>query len=266
MRAHALLRQPAGFAPGLTWVTRAGEADRDTGMDFGILKLAAGERRALASAAETAALLLAGEVRFRSALGERPARRASLFDDEPVALHVAGGDELEVVAGDGAAELAIVRAANPRRFAPRLFDAGSLAALEHRGHGELDDTAHRIVRTLFDDRNRPESNLVLGEVVNFAGRWSSYPPHHHPQPEIYHYRFSAPQGYGHAELGEEVFKVRSFDTLKILERADHPQAAAPGYAMYYLWAIRHLEGARYAAPEFTAEHRWVLDAGRGGEP
>ena len=104
---------------------------------------------------------------------------------------------------------------------------------------------------------------MLGEVVNLPGDWSSYPPHHHAQPEIYHYRFTAPQGYGHAELGDEVFKIRQYDTLKIPAGLDHAQCAAPGYGMYYSWVIRHLPGRPYTAPEFTAEHAWTLDRDAG---
>ena len=100
--------------------------------------------------------------------------------------------------------------------------------------------------------------LVLGEVVTLPGRWSSYPPHHHPQPEIYHYRFTEPQGYGHAELGETVLKVRHGDTVKIADGFDHAQAAAPGYGMYYAWVIRHLPGNPYTVPEFTEAHRWTM--------
>ena len=38
--------------------------------------------------------------------------------------------------------------------------------------------------------------MVLGEVLNLPGKWSSYPPHHHPQPEVYFYRFDYPDGFG----------------------------------------------------------------------
>ena len=93
------------------------------------------------------------------------------------------------------------------------------------------------------------------------GGWSSYPPHHHPQPEIYHYRFTHPQGFGHAELGEQVFKVRQYDTIKILAGNDHAQCAAPGYGMYYSWVIRHLPGKPYTVPEFTADHAWTMTPG-----
>ena len=95
-----------------------------------------------------------------------------------------------------------------------------------------------LFEKIVDDPERLEK--VLGEVVTMPGRWSSYPPHHHPQPEIYHYRFTRPQGYGHAELGDDVLKVKQFDTVKIFDGNDHAQCAAPGYGMYYSWVIRHL--------------------------
>src|SRR5690606_22287859 len=130
--------------------------------------------------------------------------------------------------------------------------------------GQVRDRSLRFVRTIFDRRNSPpEVELVLGEVVTFPGGWSSYPPHHHPQPEIYHYRVTAPQGYGHAELGERVLKVRDRDTVCIPAGTDHAQCAAPGYGMYYAWVIRHLPDLPYTVPEFTAEHAWTMDANAG---
>jgi 5-deoxy-glucuronate isomerase len=62
-------------------------------------------------------------------------------------------------------------------------------------------------------------------------------------------------------LGEQVFKVRQYDTIKILAGNDHAQCAAPGYGMYYSWVIRHLPGRPYTVPEFTAEHEWTMRPG-----
>lgn len=256
-RAH--IRRPAENGPGLQWITRAGESELDTGIDFGLLRLPAGDRVDLTSPMETAALLLEGAVRFRWEGGERLAERHSLFEEDPVALHVPAGSRAELVA-EADAELAIFRTANDRPFEPRLFDGSNMLMSEHRAQGKLDDTSYRLVRTIFDDRNRPEANLVLGEVVHLPGRWSSTPPHHHPQTEIYHYRFAPEGGYGHGELGEEVLKVRNRDTVKILGGHDHAQVAAPGCAMWYLWVIRHLPEARYSVPVVAEENRWMLEA------
>jgi 5-deoxy-D-glucuronate isomerase len=260
MHPH-LIRNPDGFpADAYTDITNIGENQADTGIELGILRMPAGRRLRTTAVREGALLLLEGELTFvlPHPEGRALVGRESLFvDDEPVCLHYPKGFPLDLEALSDV-ELAYVGVENDTPFEARLFDGSNMLDNEQRGKGQLDDTAHRVVRTIFDIRNRPQCKLVLGEVVNFPGRWSSYPPHHHPQPELYHYRFDRPQRYGHGELGDEVLKIRQYDTLKILEGRDHSQCAAPGYAMWYLWAIRHLPGKPYTVPEFTAEHRWMM--------
>ena len=39
------------------------------------------------------------------------------------------------------------------------------------------------------------------------------------------------RGYGHAELGETVFRIGDGDTVKILDGVFHSQVSAPGYGM-----------------------------------
>ena len=254
---HPRLIRPRGdFERGFTPITQAGAAVDDTGIDFGILRLEAGQRYTGDATQEEALLLLHGTVTFHYDGAEARVTRSSLFDQEPTALHLAAGHVTLVTAHEDA-EIAVARAANDRDFPTRLFDATSLLESEHRDRGRLDDTSYRVVRTIFDGRNRPEAALVLGEVLTFPGRWSSYPPHHHPQPELYHYRFTDPRGYGHAELGEEVIKVRPRDTIVILDEHDHAQVAAPGYGMYYTWVIRHLPDQPYTVPSFHPDHEWL---------
>lgn len=256
-----LIRAEGDFADGYNPITEVGEARRDTGMAFGILRLPPGQSYPLKRGRECALLLLAGEIRVTIDDGPtfRAARR-SLFDERPSVVHVPDQCALCVTA-DARSELALIATPNDTPFEPRCFAPSDLVEVDHRGRGSLADAAYRIVRTVFDTRNRPEANLVVGEVITFPGRWSSYPPHHHPHPELYHYRFTEPQGYGHSELGDAVVKVRHGDTVKILDEADHAQVAAPGYGMYYLWAIRHLPGRPYRVPETAAEHRWLLEPG-----
>src|SRR4030095_12227320 len=149
-------------------------------------------------------------------------QRANIFDEPPTALHLGPGTPVSVRSLGADSEWAIVRTANDRRFAPRLYLPTDLKP-EYRGAGLVQNACLRNVRLIFDRSTRPESNLVLGEVVNYPGRWSSYPPHHHDQPEIYHYRFTAPTGYGHAELGNDVVKIRDGDTVVIPPGRDHAQ-------------------------------------------
>ena len=246
----------SGFPLGYTAVTHA--AEDLTGISFGILKLQAGASHQVTTQAETAFLLMSGVVRLSAGGREERFWRQSLFDEGPSCLHVSAGTEI-VIAAEEDSELTTYETLNRRQFEPRFYQPAHVPT-EHRGKGQVGDTCYRFVRTIFDRSNAdPNAELVLGEVITMPGRWSSYPPHHHPQPEIYHYRFTMPQGYGHAELGDRVFRVRNYDTIRIPAGLDHAQCVAPGYGMYYSWVIRHLPEKPYTVPEFTAEHRWTMD-------
>jgi len=253
-----LIKNPNGFKFGYKPITQIDEVDCATGIEFGISIIEKGKAITLGKPLESAYLLMKGEVTFKYQNHEISVRRDSIFDENPFALHVPANTDGKIIAQSDA-EIAISQVENNQQFEPMLFDSKNMLESERRGKGQLNDTAYRIVRTIFDKRNRPEANLVLGEVINFPGCWSSYPPHHHPQPEIYHYRFTEPQGYGHGELDDDVYKIKQYDTLKILDEKDHSQTAAPGYGMYYIWIIRHLKGNPYMVPEFTEEHRWTLE-------
>jgi 5-deoxy-glucuronate isomerase len=208
---------------------------------------------------EVALIAFSGKGSFRHGDRELPFNRADWEKEAPTIVHVCRGTELAVTAGTDA-EVILCAIANPDPFETRTYMPRQVRS-ELRGAGTLKETATRIVRTAFDIRNAPKaSRMVLGEVVNFPGRWSSYPPHRHVQPEVYFYRFKLKQGYGHGELGEEVFKVCDRDLLRITDSRGHSQTAAPGYAMYYLWAVRHLPGNPYTGFQYYPEHEWTLKA------
>jgi len=257
MKEH-LKNHRGGFGVGFTPITTLAE-NNPSDIALGVLRLRAGERFSLSVERETAWLLMDGEA-GGDVDGQRfNFLRNSLFDEAPSCVHASAGSAV-VIEARRDTEWTVYECANQRRFGARLFTPDQVPN-EHRGKGLLDDRALRYVRTIFDGRNSPqEAELVLGEVVTFPGGGSSYPPHHHPQPEIYHYRFSRAGGYGHAELGDDVVKVRAFDSIHIPAGRDHGQCAAPGYAMYYSWVIRHLAGNPYTVPEFTQEHAWTLKA------
>ncbi len=249
-----------GFGHGLTEITRFGEAEDDTGIALGVLKLAPGEGYEVTAESETAWLLMGGRVRVSAAGREADFARDSLFDESATCLHVAKGEAVRFAA-EAETEFTVYRSANDKPFEASYYFPADVPN-EHRGAGQVGGACLRFVRTIFDGATTDKNcELVLGEVVTMPGGWSSYPPHHHPQPEIYHYRFTDPRGYGHAELGEEVLKVRQYDTVKIFAPNDHAQCAAPGYGMYYSWVIHHLPGNRYTVPEFTDEHTWTMEPG-----
>ena len=246
-----------GFGAGTTNITHYDEKIDNAMISLDVVKLSAGDSINLTTEVETAWLLMEGNVAGRVGEQTFDLSRSSLFDESSSCLHASSGTAVEINCKTDS-EFTVYSCDNRLPFDARVFGPGDVAN-EPRGKGQVGDRCLRYVRTIFDDTNSdPNTGLVLGEVITFQGGWSSYPPHHHPQPEIYHYRFTNPQGYGHAELGDSVLKVRNFDTVKILDLNDHAQCSAPGYGMYYAWVIRHLPGERYSVPEFTEEHRWIM--------
>ena len=194
-----LVRFPKEFPPGATTLVAERDPLLAPGMSFQIRVMAPGETVRERTIRETAWILLHGEAEVTAGPVRASVARASLFDERPTTLHVAAEADVTLTAR-GPAEWAVVRAPNGRTFAPRLF-LPQECGRETRGRGLAQGACEREVRLVFDRSTRPESMLVVGEVVSGAGRWSSWPPHHHAQPELYHYRFSHRDGYGHAECG-----------------------------------------------------------------
>jgi 5-deoxy-glucuronate isomerase len=232
-------------------------------MEFGVLRLGPGESYESCSKTDDWTLLLScGDAVIYPGTGEAwNISRPNLFDYSPWCLSVPANRRVSIRAGDKGAEFFCCATDNPKHFDAKLYTPDECRS-EFRGEGTMRETSTRIVRTVFDDTNRPESNLVIGEVIGVPGKWSSYPPHHHPQPEIYHYRFLPEQGFGLTAIGETPYIIRDKDTILIREGEVHPHVTAPGYAMWYLWVIRHIDGAHYGpatdTPIFTEEHKWVM--------
>jgi len=266
--AHEALvdRYRSGFPRGYTAITREGEPGLDTGIDFGIQVQTDGRMLQEWDPKESAWVLLDGEAEVRLGDESMVVTRRSVFDEPPSVLHLGPETWVEFRPRSPRVEWAVARASCGQRFRPQLW-RGDEVGLEIRGRGLAQGACVRHVRAVIDPANRPESGLVLGEVVTWPGRWSSYPPHRHPQPAVYHFRFTLPQGFGHAELDEEVVKVRPHDTLKVMEHRSHAQVAAPGYGMYALWVMRHLRDHPMVEMEIETEHSWVLDSRtQGWEP
>jgi 5-deoxy-glucuronate isomerase len=252
--------KPSELAKGFTSILSSQKVP-EVGISFAVWKLAPGSSASVSSEnEETAVLAFSGEGSLGAAGKTLSFSRKEWIQACPTVIHTCAGEAIQAKnRGDEDLELFVVQTPNRDDFSPRYYEEKDVF-VEHRGKGILDDTCYRYVRLVFDDSNGPpESRLVLGEVVNFPGRWSSYPPHSHRQPEIYYYRFDPPQGYGHGELGDQVYRIEGGDLLLITENQAHAQTSAPGYAMYYLWAIRHPEGDRYTGFEFDPIHSWTLE-------
>lgn len=261
-----LISNHNGFKPGLTQILSRHTTADNMQMDFSILKLKAGETYTLNKTSnirerlEHACLLMSGHaslcIEDSENKLERNHTRNSLFDENPFVANIGINSTLSIKA-ETVVELALIATENPTELQPTFYDHTNMMESERRGYGILNNTSYRTVRTVFDQRNNKDSNLVIGEVITFPGCWSSYPPHFHPQPEFYHYRFTESQGYGHSELDDNILKIQNHDTLKILDNKTHAQVAAPGYGMYYIWVIRNLPNNPYTIPDFVKDHEWT---------
>lgn len=227
-------------------------------MDIGIQLIDAGETLSFyEEEKETAFLLLNGEVMFQWEQQTVEAARHSLFDENPVALHVPYGTKVVVTAKDKV-ELLIQKTTNTGHFQPKYYSQSEIGT-EIFGENVWNDTARRLCRTVFDYNNAPYSNMVMGELINYPGRWSSYIPHGHDQPEVYFYRFDKDSGFGAAFLGDEVFKIQNNSAFYIPGGPTHPQVSAPGYAMYYCWLIRHLDNNPWTSRDNDQRYSWLLE-------
>ncbi|WP_043922600.1 5-deoxy-glucuronate isomerase [Leadbettera azotonutricia] len=229
-------------------------------MDMGLLKLPqGGSFELLEPDKETALLLLDGEVVFSYKGETKTGKRSSFIDECPHCLHIPRNIKVTITTKSGC-EIYIQKALNAKDFTP-VFYKPEDNMVNHTGKDILDDTMHRIVRTLFDFEHAPYSNMVLGEVLSLPGRWSGYIPHTHPQPEIYFFRFHRPEGFGAGFVGENVYKLKNNSLLLIGPDMSHPQVTAPGFPMLTVWGIRHLDGnpwQRSKTPD-VPEYKWILE-------
>lgn len=219
---------------------------------------------------EAVLVLLAGDVEWD---GVR-ATRTDVFDARASAVYLPAGSSVDVVA-NSQTELALAATRNAglaaAASAPVFITPTDVVVHERGAPGWL-----RQVHDVAADNVHAEA-LIVGETFNGPGQWSSYPPHKHDgtdgEPaleEVYYYRFDRPGGFGFQGLYEsesgEVDDRKSRERAVLLRhgaivgipRGYHPVCSAPGYRLYYLWAL--VGKPRRLAMHEDPAHRWLHDA------
>lgn len=158
----------------------AAQDDMGTQMDIGLLVMEDGDVYTIREAEkETAVLLFAGCVTYQWDGKTVEASRPDCFHHEAYCL-LAGKDTEIVLTAHGHSELYIQKTLNDKPYEAVLYTPDTVQT-EHKGFsGELMGCMSREIKTFFDLDNAPFSNMVLGEVLNLPGKWSSYPPHPSP--------------------------------------------------------------------------------------
>lgn len=237
------------------------DANRGEGslMDVGLLVLEPGDTFSFhEDSKECSWILIEGEATVTYAGGTARMKRPNPFDFNPWCLLMPAGDACTLEA-QAHSEFYVQKTENERPYPARLYTPDEVDTWRRGANGELDNCMKRDVRTCYDFETAPWSNLVLGEVVNLPGKWSSYPPHAHPQPEVYFYRFEKPQGFGAGWINGEIHELHH-NGLAVITEGTHQQVMAPGYACCYMWGIRHLPGNPWEKTRIDdPTHEWLLD-------
>jgi 5-deoxy-glucuronate isomerase len=211
---------------------------------------------------ETIVVLQEGAGRFEVNGREWPVSRASVFAERATALYLPPGATLRVTA-TSPLEAVLISAATKAGGEPALVGPDDVR-VNPRGKGCYAREVHDLFVT--DPHAR---RLMVGETYNPAGNWSSYPPHKHDGrdgesilEEVYYFRVDPPQGFGHQMIytadGESVTHTVHDGDAVLLPYGYHPVSAAPGYRLYYLWAIAGAE--RKLAVFEDPTHRWIHNA------
>lgn len=248
---------PEFDANGVKEVTTTTGNYKDMMMNIHVYQMKAGDIREFYNTEEeTAILLLNGEVEFSWESRSENARRVDPFEDGAYCLHVCKGIKI-IVKALAPSEVLVQSTVNYREFPCNYYEPRDIK-LDTFGQGLCADTAVRSVTTIFDYNTAPYSNMVIGEIFNQQGHWSSYIPHSHEQPEVYYYRFDKPQGFGACFIGDHAFKIKDGSFCAIPGGLTHPQVAAPGYRMTYVWMIRHFDGNPWNSRIDDHEHLWMV--------
>lgn len=249
---------PPYGADGVQILTEPAGAYADALMHTSVCRMKGAETRQFLFAEEECVfLLIEGDAAFAWDGQSVRAARATCFDDgrEVVALHVPKNVMVTLEAFRDS-EIFMAHTRNERTFPARFYQTGDIVNVTSCA-GILGGTCERKVTTVFDDVTAPYSNLVIGETYPLPGKWCGYPPHAHPQPEVYYYRIDRPEGFGFCCVGDEVYKIKDRSFSLLAHGAMHPQVTAPGYRMYIIWVIRHLDGNPWHRGENLPEYQWL---------
>jgi 5-deoxy-glucuronate isomerase len=246
------------------------------GTDTDLIKLEvadieAGGSLRLSADGETLVVILHGVVDVEvdgESLG-RAGGRDSVFDGGGDAVYLPPGAALLLSAADGtdAAGAAIAVASAPLADQPAAT-ARIIRPADHRVADVGEGNWARQVRTILGPEHSA-GRLLVGETVNPAGNWSSYPPHKHDEhnpphevalEEVYLFKLDPPGGFGVQILyepgpsGERAAVVHDGD-VAIIKSGYHPVVGAPGYSLYYLWVMAGR--GRQMMPALDPQHAWV---------
>jgi 5-deoxy-glucuronate isomerase len=234
-----------------------------TNVQLTLPRLAAGQRAAFTSSPteEAVLVLLTGDVEWDST----GATRKDVFGARASAVYLPPGTTIDVTAREDT-ELALVSTVDcalAPAGEPSIVTPDDVVVSVRGKPGWLREV-HDVVADNVDAQR-----LIVGETFNEPGQWSSFPPHKHDggdgEPaleEVYYYRFDRPDGFGFQGLyeldGAERAVFLRHGAVVGIPSGYHPVCAAPGYRLYYFWALAPRAGTpRALALHEDPAHVWL---------
>ncbi len=221
------------------------------------LKLLKGEKYISNLGVEVGILLHEGKADVNLNGKTNEVKRKNVFEDTPSFVHISPGDNCEFSALENS-EIVVIEIENENKFISKLYQFNQ-NAIKKLGQEKLKEKDARSIIDIVNYNVEPKANIVIGEVIADQGSWSSYPPHIHPQPEVYLYKFERSEGFGVSIVGEEATIVKDGHITIIPGDLPHPQVTAPGYKMYYTWIIRNLPNNPWNSRNYVEQHKHLLE-------
>jgi 5-deoxy-glucuronate isomerase len=202
----------------------------------------------------------------RSATYTEIGSRLNVFAGKPTMVYIPRDARVTLSADSETFEGVVITAPARETYSPALVYPDEAQA---KSVGK-DNWQRNVVTSIGD--NVQADRLIVGETTNPPGNWSSAPPHKHDRneadeiymEEVYLYKTNPSQGFGlqrvytapgDKEPFDVTYAVQNNDVV-VLPRGYHPVVAAPGYQLFYLWALAG-EERKYGAWSDDPDHAWI---------
>jgi 5-deoxy-glucuronate isomerase len=218
-------------------------------LDFQLLVLDGGKKHSAASGErEVLAVILGGKGTF-SVSGKSFAGiggRSNVFSGKPHGVYIPAGAEYAITA-QNRLEVGLVSAPSDLQTEPYVIGPEKITSGVW-GAANFSRNYHQIL-TLAGQPDLPAKRLIVGETYTPSGNWSTFPPHKHEvenlpheafHEELYFFKINPADGFGLTRYyNDEVdtgYVVRDSSVL-MAPNGFHTVVSAPGYTVYYLWAL-----------------------------
>ncbi len=237
-------RNPEHGSKGLVWLAGPGNTSLKY-LRYGRVLLGDGEKVCIDTGSEEyAVVVLSGKAVVETEGGEFEAVKHS-------AVYIPKDSSFRIQGCGGGLDAAVFAAEAVRKYSPFFADIREILGRPEKHKVVGGENSKREVITLIG-QDVEADRLLVGVTWTMKGNWSSWPPHEHGDllEEIYVFYDMDRRAFGiqmvYEDFEEPMFigLVRNGDCV-VIPRGFHPNVAAPGFELKYVWAMCALEPVKY---------------------